>query len=303
GQDLAHPVPELALDQVRLGLRLLDELPRELDVRLQRRLGLREEFVRFRRLRRPERLDHPRGQRHRALRQGAHVRGRFLRDQHELLDHLVDAFELMQEARPPLEDAPVPVLDFLQDLEHVEREELRLLPDDDRGEERVGRAFDEDLRVAEVEAFHADARARLERVLDEVLHDREHSGEDVLVDLLAELAAVVRDEPSVGMDQEHVLDEIRRLGFDPDLLCVPDLGRRIARFGYLFLMKFWIWMPTETSACLTRMSAIAMSPARSAASACSSEPVASPSSAPRRFAFAIIVETAWTRVSYFSRKV
>src|SRR5437773_2126240 len=61
-------------------------------------------------------------------------------------------------------------------------------------------------------------------------------------------------------------------------------------------------MPTETSACLIKMSAIAMSPARSAASACSSEPVASPSSAPRRLAFAIIVETAWTRVSYFSRK-
>src|SRR2546426_377759 len=114
-------------------------------------------------------------------------------------------------------------LDFLQDLEHVEREELRLLPDDDRREERVRRSLDQDLRVPEIEAFHPDARARLERVFHEILHDREHAGEDVLVDLLPELAAVMRDEPSVGMNQEHVLDEVRRLGFDLDLLRVPDL--------------------------------------------------------------------------------
>src|SRR5207245_6148073 len=223
GQDLAHPVPQLALDQVRLRLRLFDELPRELDVRLQGRLGLREEFVRLRRLRCAERLDHFRGQRHRALRQRAHVRRRFLRDKHELLDHLVDAFQLVEEARPLLEDVPVPVLDFLQDLEHVQREELRPAADEDRREERVRRSLDQDLRVSEVEALHPDARARLERIFDEVLDDREHAGEDVLVDLLAELAAVVCDEPSVGVDQEDVLHEVRRLGFDPDLFRVPDL--------------------------------------------------------------------------------
>ena len=112
-EDVPHAVPQLMLDRVRLRPRLFDELPCELDVRLQRRLGLREEFVRLGRLRRPERLDHFRGQRHRAFRQRAHVRRRFLRDEHELLDHLVDALQLVQEAGPLLEDVPVPVLDFL----------------------------------------------------------------------------------------------------------------------------------------------------------------------------------------------
>src|SRR3989442_1308479 len=140
----------------------------------------------------------------------------------DLPDALVDAFELVQEARPLLEDVPVSVLDLFQDLEHVQREQLRLLADDDRGEERVGRTLDQDLGVPEVEAFHADARARLERVFHEVLDDREHAGEDVLVDLLAELAAIVRDEPSVGMDQEDVLDQVGRLRFDLDLLRVAD---------------------------------------------------------------------------------
>src|SRR5207245_3500902 len=37
------------------------------------------------------------------------------------------------------------------------------------------------------------------------------------------LADLFRADPSVGMDQEHVLDEVRRLGFDLDLLRVPDL--------------------------------------------------------------------------------
>src|SRR5438552_1529519 len=67
-------------------------------------------------------------------------------------------------------------------------------------------------------------------------------------------------------------------------------------------MKFWICIPMETSACLIRMSAIAMSLPRSAASAWFKEFSASPSSAPSFFAFAIIVETEWTRVSYFSMK-
>src|SRR2546425_4739743 len=222
-QDVAHAVSQLGLDQVRLRLRLFDELPRELDVRLQGRLGFGHEFVRLGRLGRAEGVDRHGGQRHRAVREGAHVRVRFRRDEHELLDHLVDAFELVQQPRPALEDVPVPVLDLLQDLEHVEGEELRLLPDDDRREERMRRAFDQDLRVPEIETFHADARARLERVFHEILHDREHAGEDVLVDLLAELAAVMRDEPSVGMDQEDVLDEIRRRRCDLDILRVSDL--------------------------------------------------------------------------------
>src|SRR5213076_1852900 len=55
-------------------------------------------------------------------------------------------------------------------------------------------------------------------------------------------------------------------------------------------MKFWICIPMETSACLIRMSAIAMSLVRSAASALFREFSASPSSAPSFFAFAIIVE-------------
>src|SRR2546426_2168123 len=222
-QDVAHAVSQLGLDQVRLRLRLFDELPRELNVRLQGRLGFGHEFVRLGRLGRAEGVDRHGGQRHRAVREGAHVRVRFRRDEHELLNHLVDSFELVQQPRPALKDVPVPVLDLLQDLEHVEGEELRLLPDDDRREERMRRAFDQDLRVPEIETFHADARARLERVFHEILHDREHAGEDVLVDLLAELAAVMRDEPSVGMDQEDVLDEIRRRRFDLDLLRVSDL--------------------------------------------------------------------------------
>src|SRR2546426_3833661 len=222
-QDLAHPVPQLGLDQVRLRSRLFDELPCELDVRLQGRLRLREEFVRLGRLGRAERVDRHGRQGDGALREGAQVGVRVLRDEDQLLDQFVDAFELVQKARPLLEDVPVSVLDLLQDLKHVQREQLRLLADHDRGEERVGRALDQDLGVPEVEAFHADARARLERVFHEVLHDREHAGEDVLVDLLAELAAVVRDEPSVGMDQKDVLDEVRRLRFDLDLLRVADL--------------------------------------------------------------------------------
>src|SRR2546425_6067490 len=222
-QDLAHPVPQLGLDQIGLGLRLLDELPCELDVRLQGGLRLREEFVRLGRLGRAERVDRHGRQGHGALPERTQVGVRVLRDEDELLDHLVDAFELVQEARPLLEDVPVSVLDLFQDLEHVQREQLRLLADDDRGEERVGRTLDQDLGVPEVEAFHADARARLERVFHEVLDDREHAGEDVLVDLLAELAAIVRDEPSVGMDQEDVLDQVGRLRFDLDLLRVADL--------------------------------------------------------------------------------
>src|SRR5881296_2295568 len=222
-QDLAHPVPQLGLDQIRLGLRLFDELPCELDVRLQGGLCLREELVRLGRLGRAEGGDRHGRQGHGALPERAQFGVRVLRDEDELLDHLVDAFELVQEARPLLEDVPVSVLDLFQDLEHVQREQLRLLADDDRGEERMRRALDQDLRVPEVEAFHANARARLERVFHEVLHDREHAGEDVLIDLLAELAAVVRDEPSVGMDQEDVLDEVRRLRLDLDLLRVADL--------------------------------------------------------------------------------
>ena len=81
GQDLAHPVPQLALDQVCLRLRLFDELPRELDVRLQRRLRFREEFVRLRRLGRAERLDHFRRQGDRAVRKRAHFRARVFRDE------------------------------------------------------------------------------------------------------------------------------------------------------------------------------------------------------------------------------
>ena len=129
----------------------------------------------------------------------------------------------MEQARPPIEDGPVAVLHLLQDLEHVQREQLRLLAEDDRGQERVGGPFDQDLRIAEVEALHPDPGAALERILDEVLDDREHAGEDVLVDLLPELAAVVGDEPSVGVDQEHVLDEVRGLRLDLDLPSVLHL--------------------------------------------------------------------------------
>src|SRR2546425_2853115 len=121
-QDLAHPVPQLALDQIRLRPRLFDELPCELDVRLQGRLRLREEFVCFGRLDRAERVDRHGRQGHRALRERAHDGVRVLRDEDELLDHLVDAFELVQEAGPPVEDVAVSVLDLFQDLEHVERE-------------------------------------------------------------------------------------------------------------------------------------------------------------------------------------
>src|SRR2546422_819106 len=53
----------------------------------------------------------------------------------------------------------------------------------------------------------------------------------------------------------------------------PAAGSRSSRFGYRFLMKFWIWMPIETSACLIRMSAIDMSLARSAASASGHRPL------------------------------
>src|SRR3989442_3173882 len=193
-QDVAHAVSQLGLDQVRLRLRLFDELPRELNVRLQGRLGFGHEFVRLGRLVRAEGVDRHGGERHRAVRESTHVRVRFRRDEHELLDHLVDAFELVQQSRPSLEDVPVPVLDLLQDLEHVEGEELRLLPDDDRREERMRRAFDQDLRGPEIETFHADARARLERVFHEILHVREHAGEDVLVDLIAHHSRKFREE-------------------------------------------------------------------------------------------------------------
>src|SRR2546425_11196467 len=211
------------LDRVRLRPRLFDELPRELDVRLQRRLCFREEFVPVRRLRRAECVDHLRRQRDRAVGKRAHFGGRVLRHEQALLDRVDNALELMEQARPFLEDGAVAVLDFLQDLEHVEREQPRLLPDDHRGEERVRRTLDQDLRVPEIEPLHANPRARSERVFHEVLDDGEHAGENVLVDLLTELAAVVSDKPSVGVDQEDVLDEVRCLGLDSDLLRVTDL--------------------------------------------------------------------------------
>ena len=222
-EDVGHAVLQLSLDLLGLTPRLLDELPGELDVRLQRGLRLRHELVRFDRLGRAEGLDHLRRERDRAIRERPDVRGRVLRDQHELLDHVVDPVELVEQARPLLEDGPVPVLHLLQDLEHVQREQLRFLAEDDRGQERVRRPFYQDFRIAEVEALHPDPGAALERILDEVLDDREHPGEDVLVDLLPELAAVVGDEPSVGVDQEDVLDEVRGLRLDLDLPGVLDL--------------------------------------------------------------------------------
>ena len=80
-EDVPHAVPQLMLDRVRLRPRLFDELPRELDVRLQRRLRFREEFVRLRRLGRAERLDHFRRQGDRAVRKRPHFRARVFRDE------------------------------------------------------------------------------------------------------------------------------------------------------------------------------------------------------------------------------
>src|SRR3972149_5119590 len=63
-------------------------------------------------------------------------------------------------------------------------------------------------------------------------------------------------------------------------------------------MKFWIWIPTATSACLTRMSAIASSFVRMASSASFIVRSASPTSAPRRFASPILTLTPRTRASH-----
>jgi len=51
-----------------------------------------------------EGLDHFCRHRDRAVREGPHVRRGILRDHQELLDHVVDAFELVQETRPSVED-------------------------------------------------------------------------------------------------------------------------------------------------------------------------------------------------------
>ena len=121
-EDVPHAVLELPLDLDRLPPRLLDELPCELDVRLQRGLGLRHELIGLERLVRPQRLDDPRRQGDGAFREGPHLRGRVLRDEDELLDRVVDPLELVEQAGPLLEDGPISVLHFLQDLEHVQRE-------------------------------------------------------------------------------------------------------------------------------------------------------------------------------------
>ena len=221
-EKLRHPVREMRPCGLRLDLRPLDEVPRERDVRLEGRLRLLEERVHLLRLLDSECLDHPSGHRDRAVLQGAHVRSEVRGDVDEAGDDPVDPFELVEHARPPLEGHAEPPLDILEDLDHVQGQERRLVSDEHRREERVRGAFDEDRRIPELEPPEGGPRA-LEGVLDEVLDDGEHPGEDVLVDRLPELPGLVCDQTAVRVDEEHVLDDVRALGLHRELLLVLQL--------------------------------------------------------------------------------
>src|SRR5207249_8057519 len=126
----------------------------------------------------------------------------------ELLRHPLEVGDVVPVAGPHLEPRPERGLDLGEEGGEVLPGPRRGRPREDRRDEAMDAALDEDLPVAELELL--EVLVLLPEGVPDEEHDRgEHPGEDVLVAIRPEPAGIVHDQPPLPPDDEHVLERVR----------------------------------------------------------------------------------------------